>query len=161
MKIFYVLLILLSSNVMANQSVVDITSSIFNDEQTLEAMGRYYSPDKVELFEGVMVENGPITRSECGQNHDSEKFNTVACYVSYQNLPSGVVWELYYFHDEKKWIGTNLGIIEVIPTEHCVGKIEFLNKLGQGIKYEKVLCGRPRAKQIYEPDVGKSGHHRL
>ena len=145
MKYVYVLFILLSRNVMANQNVVDITASIFSSEQTLETLGLYYSPEKVELFESLIAENGPVIRSDCAQNHDSDIFDTVACYVSYQNLPSGVVWEFYYFYDENKWIGTNLGIIEVIPSEHCVDKIEFPNKLGQGIKYEKVSCGRPRA----------------
>tara|TARA_R110000765_G_C18895158_1_gene603495 strand:- start:61 stop:498 length:438 start_codon:yes stop_codon:yes gene_type:complete len=145
MKFCYVFLIILSSNVAASLSVVDITSSMLSAENTMKALSKYYSSDKVELFKGVTIENGSITRSECDQNHDSEMFDSVVCYVSYQNLPSGVVWEFYYFYDEEKWIGTNLGIIEVIPSEHCVGNIEFIKKFGQSMKYEKIVCGRPRA----------------
>lgn len=145
MQYFFIFLILLSRHALAKQNVADITASMLNDEQSLVVLGKYYLPDKVELFESLIAENGPIIRSECAQHHDSDIFDTVACYVSYQNLPSGVVWEFYYFYDENKWIGTNLGIIEIIPTEHCVGDIEFHSNLGQGIKYKKVMCAKPRA----------------
>ena len=84
MRFFYVLVVLLSCNAIAKQSVVDITSSVLSAENMKEALGEYYSPDKVDLFQSVIIENGPIIRSKCKQNHDSDLFDTVACYVSYR-----------------------------------------------------------------------------
>jgi|TARA_B110000240_G_scaffold194201_1_gene241422 hypothetical protein len=145
MKYFYVLLVLLSFNLSASEDVVDFTTSILVSENLTDALSSYYEESKVEIFQTVLDENGTIDWFKCAKNHDSILFDTVACYVSYENLPSGLVWEFYYFLDEQKWVGTNLGIISVIPTAHCVRNIEFKKQLGQGINYEEVSCDKPRA----------------
>ena len=90
-----------------------------------------------------MLKNGSITYVQCEQVHDSMLLDAVACYISYDNLTSGIVWEFYYFLEDEKWVGTNLGIISVVPSDHCVANIEFKNKLGQGINDKKVPCDRP------------------
>lgn len=143
MKHICVFLVLFSFAAIGKQGILEQTTVILNSKDPSKGLDIYYQPDKVQLFRDVMLENGSISHSECEQNHDSELFDTVACYVSYQNLPSGIVWEFYYFLDEDKWIGTNLGIINVVPTDHCVANIEFKKALGQGINYKKVSCDKP------------------
>lgn len=145
MKYILAILGLISFNLFANEDLVDITTSMLNSENVSKAISEYYELEKAEIFQNVLIENGAIDWFKCAKNHDSVLFDTVACYVSYEELPSGVVWEFYYFLDEEEWTGTNLGIIEVIPTGNCVSNIEFTSQLGQGINYEKVVCDKPRA----------------
>ena len=143
MKYLVVLIFVFSFEVMGKSSVVELTSSILGSEDPIAGLEAHYKPDKVNLFRDVILENGSLEFVKCAQNHDSKSFDTVACYVSYQNLPSDVVWEFFYFLDGQNWVGTNLGIISVIPSDHCVTDIKFKNALGQGIEYKKVSCDKP------------------
>jgi hypothetical protein len=143
MKYICLFLTFFSFAAIGKQSVVDQTTMMLNSKDPSKSLDVYYQPNKVQLFREVILENGAISHFECEQNHNSKLFDTVACYVSYKNLPSGVVWEFYYFLDEGKWIGTNLGIISVIPIDDCVANVEFKNALGQGITYQKVSCDKP------------------
>jgi len=133
-------LLILSTNAFSEESVVDIMVSILAATEPVEGLRAYYDNDKAELFEDMLVMNGPIDQFTCQQNHDSMLFDTVACYVSYTKLRSGVVWEFYYFREKQNWIGTNLGLISVIPKGSCIQNIRFKNKLGEGIEYDSVPC---------------------
>jgi hypothetical protein len=143
MKYLVVLIFLFSFEAIGKSSVVELTSSILASEDPVAELEAHYKPDKVKFFQDVILKNGSLASVKCAQNHDSKSFDTVACYVSYQNLPSGVVWEFYYFLEGENWVGTNLGIISVIPSDHCVADIKFKNALGQGIDYKKVACDEP------------------
>lgn len=140
MKLIFTILMLVCFKLSANQDVVDLTISILQSEDSTVTSSTYFQADKVDLFRNRLSKHGAITRFKCAKNHDSKIFDTVACYVSYENLPSGIVWEFYYFFDKDKWIGTNLGIVSVIPITHCVNNIHFKNQLGQGISYDRVEC---------------------
>lgn len=136
----FFLLLFLSTNSFSDESVVDITASILATADPVEGLRVYYDNDKAELFGDTLRINGSIEQFNCQQNHDSMLFDTVACYVSYTKLRSGVVWEFYYFREKQNWKGTNLGIISVIPTGSCIQNIKFKNKLGEGIEYDIVPC---------------------
>ena len=121
-------------------NVVPITEGILNHEQPSHELAAYYTPEKVALFQQTLNENGPITLVKCEQNHDSALMDTVACYITYENFPSGLVWEFYYFLEEDGWVGTNLGVIQIIPEDVCPQAITFAHALGKGIEYDEVSC---------------------
>ncbi|TAP42622.1 hypothetical protein [Alteromonas sp. KUL49] len=140
-KILRITLFCIFSNlVYAQESVTDITSKILQMNSPQDGLSDFYQTDKVTYFVDAIDQYGEITDHECSQNHDSPLFNTVACFVKYSHLKSGLVWEFYFFKENEKWIGTNLGVIQEIPNEVCIADITFKKQLGQGITYEQVPC---------------------
>lgn len=121
-------------------NVVPLTESLLNHEQPSVELAVYFKPDKVALFQQTLNEYGPITMVNCEQNHDSASFDTVACYIRYDSYPSGVVWEFYYFLEEDGWVGTNLGVIQILPEDICPQAIAFIHALGKGIDYDEASC---------------------
>ncbi|MCW8091872.1 hypothetical protein [Alteromonas sp. ASW11-130] len=130
----------LSSAVCAEKSVVDITNNILSSPQLEKSFSEFYQTEKFETFQNAVDEFGGVSSFTCQQNHDSVAFDTVACYITYENKPSGIVWEFYYFLDITGWIGTNVGVIQNISSATCVKNVKFLKALSKGISYTSVPC---------------------
>lgn len=97
--------------------------------------------ENFDLVKKNLKQYGFINQVKCFNSHSSQSFWTYVCHVTYEKHNSGNQWIFYIFKQHEGFVGTRLGISEMLgAAELCVGNLSVEKGVSGMLKFTLNKC---------------------